>query len=121
MIMTQGIITLISGGFLALTAVATAAPPPGGVDPMVAAGGIAANLVAGLFMKHVIKRLPNVAIPFVNVGLSTVAAGVMSGWDPGTTATMGLTWGLGATGVHQPVKLLTGWGFSKMIGRKISI
>lgn len=54
----------------------------------------------GLVQKHVIKRLPNNLIPYINVVLGTVLAPAF-GLPPET----GAMTGLGATGIHQSVKI----------------
>lgn len=61
----------------------------------------------GMVQKHVIKKLPNNLIPYINVVLGSVLAPAF-----GLPPEMGAATGIAATGVHQtvkiPVKKITG-------------
>lgn len=76
-------------------------------DPMVL------PLLTGLAIKHldkvpgigaITKRIPNGAIPIINLAISAVA--------PSTAATA-----LAATGVHQIARQVTRWAFDRLILR----
>lgn len=54
----------------------------------------------GLVQKHVIKRLPNNLIPYINVIVGSVLAPAF-----GIPAETGAGVGLAATGLHQAVKI----------------
>lgn len=61
----------------------------------------------GLVQKHVIKKLPNSLIPYINVVIGSVLAPAF-----GLPPEVGAATGIGATGLHQtvkiPVKAVTG-------------
>lgn len=54
----------------------------------------------GIVQKHVIKRLPNDLIPYINVVVGSVLAPAF-----GLPVEIGAATGIGATGIHQSVKI----------------
>lgn len=58
------------------------------------------GLLGGLIQKHVLKRLPNNVIPYINIIGSAVA-----GHFTGVGAIQGATIGAAGIGIHQTAKI----------------
>ena len=87
---------------LLIPLVAWAAGDVGAAGPMTAYGALAL-LGFGLFQKHVIRRLPNNAIPWINLAVGTAVGYATTGSVQGAI-TFGGTTAAVATGAHQYVK-----------------
>jgi len=61
---------------------------------------LAALMGTGLIQKHVLRKLPNRAIPYVQVGL-----GILGGQFLGIPANQAALVGLASIGAHQAIKI----------------
>lgn len=59
----------------------------------------------GLIEKHVITKLPNDAIPYVNGALGTIVGTIATGGDLGQGLQFGAAVSTSATGMHQILKV----------------
>lgn len=61
---------------------------------------LAALMGTGLIQKHVLKKLPNGVIPYIQMGI-----GMVGGHFLGINPAQGALIGLASTGAHQVVKI----------------
>lgn len=62
----------------------------------------------GLIEKHLVTKLPNNAIPYVNAGLGTIVGTIATG-DLGQGMQFGVAVSTSATGMHQILKVGLKW------------
>lgn len=98
----NGLVLTLILVLLLIPLVAWAAVDVGASGPTTAIGALAL-LGFGLFQKHVIRRLPNNAIPWINLAVGT-AVGYATTGSLGGSIQFGATTAAVATGAHQYMK-----------------